>query len=135
MATESWRTSREHPVLGKLFLHNRNGVWWQSEIEISPGIVIRFDLQADRAPGGVESKELFERAAEFVTWAKQAEPQIREIVADRLLEGQYFCRTAELLASSQTRSSINRMELLSKMRLSLLEFYPSGSSDWELFTE
>jgi glycerate dehydrogenase len=49
---ESWRPSKQQAVLGTLYLHNRNGVWWQAELELAPGRLIRFDVQAEGAPGG-----------------------------------------------------------------------------------
>jgi hypothetical protein len=123
---ESWRVTRRHPVLGTLYLHNRNGVWWQSELEFAAGHSIRFDLEADHAPGGVDCDALFTRAADFVLWARGAGPKVKATVIQSLLAGDYRCPHPEA-----SLSAVDQQALDSGLRLTTLEFYPSGSSDWK----
>jgi hypothetical protein len=122
---------RENSILGKLYLHNRNGVWWQSELELSPGQPIRFDIQVEGLEEGIDADSVFEGASNFVNWARQNELELRKRVGEKLLRGEYLCRAQVLLALSRPREAFTLKSLVPKLKLVFLQYFPeAGSSDW-----
>lgn len=126
---EPRRLIREHPILGRMELHNRNGVWWQSEIEIAPGSKVRLDLQAERAQGGVDSAAFFEGASQFVDWTRRGEFEVRREVVGKIANGDFIVPTGSMTIRDDELKSI-RTILPSDPKLRRLWYFPRGSSEW-----
>jgi hypothetical protein len=112
-----------------MYLHNRNGVWWQSEVEIVPGCKVRLDLQAEGAPGGIDSHVFFAGASELVTWARQAELDLRRSVVNKLFLGEYRAHP-EPQCIRDRLAQLTPASVFSDLTLAMLLYFPRGSSDW-----
>src|ERR1700677_1228723 len=84
-ATPADGTVRKHPLLGELCWHDELKEW-ETTVPLTPGLDVSLVLSAEKeyqvyaAP-----EELFAAGAEYLAWARTAEPACREQIADDLL--------------------------------------------------
>jgi hypothetical protein len=77
---------RQHPVLGEL-RWDEQVQWWEAQVELIPGVTIALCLSAENECGDyVAPEELFAAGLKYLPWARAAEPQCRQQIADDLLD-------------------------------------------------
>jgi hypothetical protein len=75
----------QHPVVG-LLQYEQEHDWWSGQMELSPGKETWFSFSAwNGADPKLEDAELIRRGVDFLWWARGAEANVRERIADELL--------------------------------------------------
>jgi hypothetical protein len=119
---------RKHPVLGRL-------EWdepvksWVATVDLMPHCSIRFAIAVEADWASVDPSRLFDIGAEFLAWARTAEPRVRERVADDLLNV-YNDSWADSDPDEGT-PPMNRAEFLDSIRPSALGLSYDGTSRWD----
>src|SRR4051794_34136967 len=70
---------RHHPGVGELRWVKAHDSW-EGAIESLPGCPVAFDIVAEAEWANADPAVLFEAAASFLAWAREAEPRCRERV-------------------------------------------------------
>jgi hypothetical protein len=122
---------RQHRPLGDLRWDDRLKCW-EADVEIATGVRVALCLSAEKeyqvfaAP-----EELFAAGAEYLAWARQAEPHCRQQIADDLLE----CYN-EVWANTDPDDAddgpgpMTREEFISRIRLGAIHLDTNGSGVW-----
>ncbi len=121
------KRTRNHPVLGQIQWDDRVNSWG-TEVELVPGYPLSFSIVAEAEWAGAEPAELFTVGAEYLAWAREAEPEVRARVADDLLN----CYN-EVWADEDPEEGtppMNRAEFLANIRPSGINLYHDGSASW-----
>jgi hypothetical protein len=90
---------------------------------------VRLDLQAQGAPGGVDSEAFFAGASEFLTWARQVELDLRRSVVKKLFLGEYRAHPDPQRIRDRL-AQLTPEAVLSELSLTLLLYFPRGESEW-----
>jgi hypothetical protein len=122
------KRSRKHPVLGQLQWADRAGSW-EAEVQLAPGCPIRFAIVAEAEWSDKDPAELFAVGAEYLAWAREVEPQIRERVADDLLDT--YNRSWADEDPEEGTPPMDRAEFLANIRPSGISLHHDGSSSWD----
>src|SRR5262249_43948402 len=115
------------PDLG-LLTHDKNYDWWNGTAELRAGLVIELRLLERRGTDAeCETDELLRRGADFLAWARSAEPSVKARIADELLE------TYNDFWASEDEGGIGRLSrerFLEQIEASSITFDPDGSAFW-----
>ena len=122
------KRTRTHPVLGRLHWDERVPSW-EAEAELAPGRPGCFAIVAEAEWADTNPAELFEIGAEYLAWAKEAEPRIRERVADDLLD--VYNQSWADQDPEEGTPPMDRREFLTNIWLSGITLYPDGSACWD----
>lgn len=121
------QTEREHPVLGHV-QWNAGLDSWESEVDLAPGCRIRFTIVAEAEWATADPEELFAIGAEYLDWARRAEPACRGRIADDYLEvynGSWADDDPE-----EGPPRLDREGFIARLRPAGISLYHDGSADW-----
>ena len=118
---------REHPVLGRL-RWDAGYDSWESEVDLAPGCRVSFRIVAEAGWADADPDELFAVGAEFLAWARQAEPACRARVADDYLDT--YNRAWADDDPDEGPPPLDRAGFLGHLRPAGISLYHTGVSDW-----
>jgi hypothetical protein len=118
---------RKHPVLGRVQWDDRVN-FWEANVELLPGCPVSFSIVTEAEWAEADPAELFEVGAEYLAWARKAEPQVRARVADDLLD----CYNGVWADEDPEEGTppMNRAEFLANIRPSGINLNHDGSTRW-----
>ena len=118
---------REDPVLGQL-VYDSSVDWWHAHVELRSGCLIDFDISADNLGGPqIDTDDLIRRGVEYLAWAREAEPTVREKIADDLLG----CHNDNWSSPEEDGlGPMSRSQFLERVTPHGITLNTDGSADW-----
>ena|SRR5688500_6340714 len=113
----------EHPSLGTLVFAGKYN-WWTCNTDIRPECSISFRVSTwTGTDAKIESRELLDRAADYIDWVRKSEAAVRHQIAEQLT-GAYndFWSDDSLPLTSE--------QVLDRIVPTSVELHPDGSSYW-----
>lgn len=118
---------RQHPTLGELRWDAARDSW-EADLDLAPGLPIRFAIVAEGEWEDADPTELFEFGAAFLGWAREFEPRCREQIADDLLDT--FNRAWADDDPEEGPPPHTRAEFLAALRPGDISLHEGGASHW-----
>ncbi|MBN8927929.1 DUF2262 domain-containing protein [bacterium] len=121
------KQARKHPILGRVTWDAQLNSW-DAEVELPPGNPVHLSIVAEAEWADADPAELLAAGAEYLRWARQAEPQIRQRVADDLHE----CYNSAWADEDPEEGTppMDRAEFLAAIRPDGVSLYHDGSASW-----
>ena len=121
------KTERQHLILGRV-QWNATLDSWESRVDFAPGCCIRYAIVAEAQWADTDPEELFTIGAEYLRWARQAEPACREQIADDYLE--VYNRSWADDDPDEGPPPLDRSGFIAHLRLAGISLFHNGSADW-----
>jgi hypothetical protein len=120
-----------HPVLGQV-RWDLKLAQWEATVDLSPGQPVDFYLATRTLDlKSYSPVDLLDTGAEYLEWVRQVEPQVREFIADELLDlYNDNWRKAERDGCPQGLPELTRTEFMRRIVPDLIELDPEGFSSW-----
>jgi hypothetical protein len=128
------KRAHNHPVLGRV---EWNQDCWAATVGLGPGCPIRLAIVAEAEWSGADPAELFEIGAEYIAWARRAEPKCRKRIAEDLLD--VYNRSWAYDPEDEEPDEddpdegpppLTRGQFLKRLRLTGISLFHTGSAAW-----
>jgi hypothetical protein len=118
---------REHTVLGAI-RWNAALDSWESQVDLTPGRCVRFAIVAEAEWANADPDGLFALGAEYLGWARQAEPACRERIADAYLDVYNHSWADD--NPDEGPPPLDRPGFIANLRPAGISLFHDGSANW-----